>query len=93
MGYTFDWDPKKAASNVRKHGVTFDEASTVFGDPLALHMPDPDHSVSEDRYLLLGMSIRQRLLVVAFAERGPRTRLISGRRATPWERRCYEEES
>ena len=67
MGYVFEWDPFKADSNARKHGVTFDEASTVFGDPLSLLMRDPDHSLWEDRYLVLGMSNRQRLLVVAFA--------------------------
>ncbi len=90
MGYIFEWDWKKAESNARKHGVTFDEASTVFGDPLGLLMPDPDHSLHEERHLVLGMSIQQRLLVVAFAERPPRTRLISARRATPRERRRYE---
>lgn len=92
MGYVFDWDPEKAESNLRKHGVSFEEGSTVFGDPLALLMKDPDHSLEEERYLLLGMSIRQRLLVVAFAERPPLTRLISVRRATRSERRRYEEE-
>ena len=90
MGYIFEWDWKKAESNARKHGVTFDEASTVFGDPLGLLMPDPDHSLNEERYLVLGMSIQQRLLVVAFAERPPRTRLISARRATAREWRRYE---
>ena len=93
MGYIFAWDPKKAESNARKHGVTFDEASTVFGDPLGLLMPDPDHSLNEERYLVLGMSNQQRLLVVAFAERPPRTRLISARRATPREWRRYEKKS
>lgn len=92
MGYEFEWDAEKAESNARKHGVTFDEASTVFGDPLSLLMHDPDHSAEEQRYLLLGMSNRRRLLVVAFAERPPRTRLISARRASRPERRCYEEE-
>jgi len=93
VGYTFEWDPRKAESNRRKHGVAFDEGSTVFGDPLAILLRDPDHSVGEKRYLLLGMSNRRRLLVVAFAERPPRTRLISVRRATRQERRRYEEES
>ena len=88
----FSWDPKKAAANLKKHGVSFEEASTVFGDPLALLMTDPDHSREEDRYVLLGMSTRQRLLVLAFAERPPLTRLISARRATRIERRSYEEE-
>ena len=90
MAYVFKWDPAKAAANVQEHGVTFDDASTVFGDPLALLMPDPDHSEDEERYLLLGMSTRQRLLVIAFVERPPLTRLISARRATRRERRRYE---
>ena len=92
MGYIFEWDPKKAEGNARKHGVAFDEASTVFGDPLALLMPDPDHSLGEKRYIVLGMSNQQRLLVVAFAERPPRTRLISARRAARRERRRYEKQ-
>jgi uncharacterized DUF497 family protein len=90
VAYVFEWDAAKATENARRHGVTFDEASTVFGDPLGLLMPDPDHSEGEERYLLLGMSTLQRLLVVAFAERPPRTRLISARRATRPERRQYE---
>jgi hypothetical protein len=92
VGYLFEWDTEKAAANIRKHSISFDEASTVFGDPLAILMPDPDHSVAEQRFLLLGMSNRLRLLVVAHAERPPRTRLISARRATTTERRIYEEE-
>ena len=92
MGYQFEWDPAKAEANLRKHGVSFDEASTVFGDPLNLLMPDPDHSTREERYLLLGMSTRRHLLVVAFGERPPRTRLISARPAMRWERKRYEEE-
>ena len=83
MGYLFDWDPRKAASNLRKHGVSFEEATTVFADALSILQPDPSHSIGEQRYLVLGMSARRRLLVVAFAERPPRTRLISARRATP----------
>jgi len=74
VSYVFEWNTKKAKLNLKKHRVTFDEASTVFGDPLALLMPDPDHSVEEMRYILLGRSNQQRLLVVAFAERPPRTR-------------------
>ena len=92
MGYVFDWDPDKAESSLRKHGVSFEEASTVFGDPLALLMTDPDHSAEEERHVLLGTSTCQRLLVVAFAERPPLTRLVSARRATRTERRKYEEE-
>ena len=93
MAYVFEWDASKAKSNERKHGVTFDEATTVFGDALAMLMHDPDHSEDEPRYLLLGMSSRLRLLVVGFAERGPRTRLISARRATRPERKRYEEQA
>ena len=93
MGYTFEWDPEKADANLQKHGVSFDDASTVFGDPLSLLMPDPDHSADEERYIVLGMSAHQKLLVVAFAERPPNTRLISARRATRAERKRYEEES
>ena len=93
MGYTFEWDPEKADANLQKHAVSFDEASTVFGDPLSLLMPDPDHSADDERYVLLGMSAHQRLLVVAFAEGRPNTRLISARRATRAERKRYEEET
>ena len=91
MGYRFEWDAPKAAENLKKHDLSFDEAITVFGDPLNLLRPDPDHSVGEKRYLVLGMSNQHRLLVVAFAERPPRTRLISARRANSRERRTYEE--
>jgi hypothetical protein len=90
MGYEFEWDPAKDRINRRKHGVAFDEATTVFADPLSLNMPDPDHSVTEERFLVLGRSVRGRLLIVAYAERGPRTRLISARTASPAERRRYE---
>lgn len=91
MAYLFEWDTRKGAAIAKKHGVTFEEACTVFADPLAILMPDPDHSVAEQRYVLLGTSSRNRLLVVAHAERPPRTRLISARRAKPKERRTYEE--
>jgi uncharacterized DUF497 family protein len=91
VGYTFEWDPIKAASNLRDHGVSFEDASTVFADPLAMLMADPDHSVDEERFVLLGESTQRKLLVVAFAERPPRTRLISAREATRHERRQYEE--
>ena len=91
MSYKFDWDPAKAVRNLKDHKVAFEEASTVFGDPLAMLMADPDHSEDEERYLLLGMSIRRKLLVVSFAERPPLTRLISAREATRHERRQYEE--
>jgi uncharacterized DUF497 family protein len=86
----FEWDATKAVENARKHGVTFEEASSVFKDPLGLVIVDPDHSDEEVRYLLGGTSAAQRLLVVAFTERPPRLRLISARLATRRERRRYE---
>ena len=64
----FEWDPQKAAKNLRKHGVPFSEAATVFGDPLSVTVPDPDHSEEEDRFIIVGMSNRSLLLIVAFAE-------------------------
>lgn len=91
MSYYFEWDPEKAVANLRKHGVSFEEATTVFGDSMAMNMPDPDHSLTEERFILLGLSHRLRLVVVAYAERGTRTRLISAREATRTERRQYEE--
>lgn len=91
MAYLFEWDPAKAAANLRKHGVSFEEAATAFGDPLSLLWPDPSHSQREQRYLVLGVSDTQRLLVVAFADRERRTRIISARLATRRERRRYEE--
>lgn len=93
MGFVFEWDPAKADSNLRKHGVSFEEASTVWGDPLALIMPDADHSGSEQRYILLGFSSLQRLLVVAHTERRERVRIISARQATRKERKSYEEQA
>ena len=90
-GYRFEWNETKAEANVRRHGVSFEEASTVFGDPLAILLPDPDHSRGEERMLVLGMSSRRRVLVVSHAERPPRTRLISARPATRHERRQYED--
>lgn len=91
MGYVFEWDARKAATNLKKHGVSFDEATTVFGDPLSLLMDDPKHSLNEQRYLVMGMSSQQRLIVVAFAERPPQTRLISARLASRQERNFYEQ--
>jgi len=91
VAYEFEWDPAKADANFRKHGVSFNEAVTAFADPLALLLPDPAHSSNEERYLALGRTDRDRLVVVAFAERPPRTRLISARLATRGEHRQYEE--
>ena len=87
----FQWDAVKAATNRRKHRVTFEEASSVFADPLALTFRDPDHSAGEARFLTFGVSEAKRLLVVAHMQRGRRIRLISARRATRSERRIYEE--
>ncbi|MBW1782204.1 MAG: BrnT family toxin [Deltaproteobacteria bacterium] len=87
----FEWDPKKAAPNVRKHGVTFQEAATVFGDPLAITFDDPDHSESEERYLTFGLSLQGRLIVISHTERGDRTRIISARLMGREERVIYEQ--
>ena len=92
VAYSFEWDPKKAASNLKDHGISFDEATSVFADILAMNMPDPDHSDGEQRFLVLGMSAASRLVVVSYAERPPRTRVISARLATKHERRKYENE-
>ena len=94
MGMRFTWDPRKAAANVRKHGVSFDEASTAFADPLSITVPDPDHSDDETRFLLVGRSTRHRILVVVHAERAESDiRLISARSAGRRERRIYEEDA
>jgi hypothetical protein len=87
----FEWDPQKAATNERKHGVTFHEAATVFGDPLAITFTDPDHSAGEERYLTFGLSRFDRLVVVSHADRGDRIRIISARLMTRRERSIYEE--
>lgn len=87
----FEWDAAKAHENLKKHGVAFDEALTVFADPLARIFDDPDHSENEQRELIIGNSAKQRLLVVSFTERQPRMRIISARQATPNERQKYEE--
>jgi uncharacterized DUF497 family protein len=86
----FEWDSEKAAANLAKHGVSFAEAMTVFGDPLESTVADPDHSESESRFLSIGLSVVGRLLVVAYTEREGRTRVFSAREATPKERRQYE---
>jgi len=87
----FEWDPTKAASNLAKHKISFEGAATVFGDPLGCIVADPRHSFRELRFVLLGLSQRQRLLAVMYAERGEAIRIISARRATPSEQRNYEE--
>jgi uncharacterized DUF497 family protein len=87
----FEWDPKKATANVKKHGVTFQEAATIFGDPLAITFDDPDHSVSENRYITFGLSLQKRLIVVSHTERGDQTKIINARLMDRKERRIYEE--
>ena len=88
---TFEWDPIKAKSNLWKHGVSFEEASTALLDPLSKTDLDPDHSVEEHRFITFGMSARRRLLVVAYTETDQTIRLISARLATRFEREIYEE--
>ena len=86
-----EWDPRKAAQNLRKHGVSFQEAATALRDPLSETVPDPAHSSEEDRYLTVGRSVRRRLLIVAHTERENRIRIISARELTRSEREAYEE--
>lgn len=87
----FNWDEDKAASNLAKHGVSFDEATTVFGDPYFIEFYDPDHSDDEDRFIMVGMSSMQRLLIVSYTDRHGAIRLISARETTRQERKAYEE--
>ena len=91
MGIDFEWDPNKAVRNLQKHGVSFAEAATVFRDDLSISVPDPDHSMEEERFITVGVSSRNRLLMIAHAERGDCIRIISARELTPRERRQYEE--
>jgi uncharacterized DUF497 family protein len=86
----FEWDRNKAEENLNKHAVGFSEATTVFADPLEITIPDPDHSEGEERFVSLGMSTANRLLVVAYTERAGRIRIIHARVAAPKERRAYE---
>lgn len=87
----FEWDPKKNEANIRKHGVAFSEAATVFSDVLSITVPDPDHSQEENRYIIIGMSGQSRLLMVAHMERGGCILIISTRDLTRSEKRSYEE--
>lgn len=86
----FEWDPRKAKTNFEKHGITFDEASTVFKDTLSLTIEDPLHSYDEERLVLIGMSSKNRLLVVVHTEREESIRIISARKAVKRERKYYE---
>ncbi len=87
----FEWDPDKAARNLRKHGVSFEEAASVFGDSLAITFDDPDHSIGESRSLTFGTSSEGRLLVVSHIESRTKARIISARSAMRHERKIYEE--
>jgi uncharacterized protein len=90
MPLTFEWDPLKARSNLAKHRVGFEEASTVFGDRLSLTIPDPEHSETEKRYVTMGIAFTGKLLVVVHTDRGNNIRIISARRASRRERKSYE---
>ncbi|OGP77643.1 MAG: hypothetical protein A2V86_06485 [Deltaproteobacteria bacterium RBG_16_49_23] len=88
----FEWDPEKAKRNLKKHGVSFDEAVAIFYDPLSATFDDPDHSDDEQRYITIGFSSQRRLLVVGHTERGGIVRIINARPATPHERKKHEEQ-
>jgi uncharacterized DUF497 family protein len=90
MALTFEWDPRKATSNLSKHGVSFEEATGVFSDPKALTIPDPSHSTSEQRQITMGRAMNSKILVVVHTERGDNLRIISARRANPREKKIYE---
>jgi uncharacterized protein len=87
---SFEWDEEKARSNIAKHNISFDEATSVFDDPLFLTFADPEHSIQEQRFVIMGESARGRLLVVSYTERIGTTRLISARPVTRKERKAYE---
>lgn len=91
MSLKFEWDPRKAASNFSKHEVSFEEALTAFADPLARIFDDEDHSVEEQREIIVGHSAKERLLVVCFTVQGESVRIFSARKATRRERKEYEE--
>ena len=86
----FEWDDAKARANLRKHGISFEDASTAFYDALSVTIPDPDHSAGERRFLLIGVTLTGRLAVVSHTDRGRRIRIINARRATRRERTAYE---
>ena len=88
----FQWDPQKAMLNLRKHGISFEEATTAFRDPLSATAPDPDHSSSENRFVTFGISSKGILLTISHTERARSIRIISARRSTKPERKIYEEE-
>lgn len=92
MSEMFEWDPAKAELNVHKHGVSFEEAQSVFFDPTSITVPDPDHSISEFRFIIHGFSIRRRQLIVVHTDRNDKIRIISARPANRRERKLYEQE-
>ncbi len=91
MALQFEWDENKATANYQKHGISFDEAKTVFNDPFSITIADPKHSLDEDRYIDIGLSARGKILVVVYTERKSTIRIISCRSATARERRTYEQ--
>ncbi len=93
MRLGFEWDEEKAKENLKKHRVSFTEARTVFIDPFSFTIPDPEHSVEEQRYIDIGSFEKGRVLVVVYTERNSIIRIISCRKATPWERKLYEKGS
>ena len=93
MDLRFEWDEEKALANVGRHGISFEEAVTIFGDPDAITIFDLEHSDEEDRFIDIGLSASGRALVVVYTERGIRIRIINCRKATPAERRQYERQT
>jgi uncharacterized DUF497 family protein len=87
----YEWDASKATQNLKKHGVSFDEAASAFGDPFTLTIPDPHHSLDELRFVTIGMTAQQRLVTIVHTDRGDAVRLISARQASRKERHDYEE--
>jgi uncharacterized DUF497 family protein len=92
VSLTFEWDSRKARSNLAKHGVSFEEASTIFGDALSLTIPDPEHSAVEQRRITMGRAFNGKMLVVVHTDRDDNIRIISARRANRRERKSYEKE-
>ena len=91
MSLRFEWDSKKAQSNRKRHGITFEESSTIFGDPLSITVHDPAHSIGKDRFITIGTSVNDKLIVVVHTDRNDIIRIISARKATKNERRQYEQ--
>ncbi len=91
MGLRFEWDPKKAEANLERHKIAFEEAATAFADPLSITIPDPDHSIRESRFILIGRTFAGQTVLIAHTERRDQIRIISARRATRREVKAYEE--